>query len=147
MKILKCVILLATSIALVGCSTMRVDPGGHHSWYKARISQTQRTGARVIIDYECDSACLILLSSGAGLRISKNAKFGVHETRFVIPETNYWDSTSRRCESCTEELKTLIPKCAVKLFETRHAFDRPEITFFTDEEVLKNCPEIQEYMA
>lgn len=146
MNILKYV-LLATSITLVGCATMRVDPGGHHGWYKTQISRTQRTGEKVIIDYECDSACLILLSSGTGLRVSKTAIFGVHETRFMLPGTDYLDSTSRRCESCTEELKTLIPKCAVKLFESKHAFDHPNLTYFRGEEVLRSCPEIKEYAA
>jgi len=146
MNILKC-ILIAAILTIFGCATMRVDPGGHFSGYVERITRTQQTKEMVIIDYECDSACLILLSSGPGLRISKHSRFGVHEARFVVPGTNYWDDTSRRTELGTNYLKSQIPECAVKLFETKHAFDRPDLTYFTGAQVLKACPEIQEYIA
>ncbi len=143
MNIKKCAII-AAFVALAGCTTVRVDPGGQMTGYVEKITQTQKTGEKVVIDYECDSACLILLSSGSGLQISKDATFGVHETRFVIPGTSYWDKTSIRSETGTKMLQSRIPACAVKLFESKNAFDHPTLTYFKGEEVLKACPEIQE---
>lgn len=140
--------ILAFSIALTSCATIpRADLGGRMKEYAEKVKQIQKTGERVVIDYECDSACLIKLSSGSGLRVSKIAKFGVHETRFVLPEDGYFDPASRRSEDGTEHFKTLLPECAVKLFESKHAFDRPTLIYFSGEEVLKSCPQIKEYVS
>lgn len=135
--------ILTLFIALAGCATMKVDIGGRLTSYKQSVARTQKTGELVIIDYECNSSCIILLSSGKGLRISKDAKFGVHEVRFSLTPEGYWEPTSKRCNSCTEYEKTLVPECSAKLFEK--AWDKPDITYFTGEEVLKVCPQIEEY--
>jgi hypothetical protein len=146
MNIKKLMLPLVLTLAISGCATMKVDPGGHLEGYVKFSSLAKKESSLVVIDYECDSACLILLSSGSGLRVSKNAKFGVHEVRFVVPEKSYLDPTSKRCNSCTEYEKTLIPKCAVKLFDSRNGWDSPNLTYFTGAEVLEACPGvIQEY--
>ncbi len=147
MKTLKYAIL-AVLFLFISCKPpQEIDPGGRWREYMDRVASTQKTGASVLIDYECDSACLILLSSGPGLRISKDAKFGVHETRYVLPHSEYLDNTSKRSEVGTKLFKTLLPECAVKLFEAKHAFDFPHPTYFSGEEVLKACPQIKEYIA
>lgn len=140
--------ILAVLFLFVSCKPpQQADPGGRWRGYMDRVASTQKTGASVLIDYECDSSCLILLSSGPGLRISKDAKFGVHETRYVLPHSEYLDNTSKRSEVGTKLFKTLLPECTVKLFETKHAFDFPYPTYFSGEEVLKACPQIKEYIA
>jgi hypothetical protein len=136
--------ILALCIALAGCATIKVDSGGRLTEYKQSVARTQKTGELVIIDYECNSSCIILLSSGKGLRISKNAKFGVHEVRFSLTPEGYWEPTSKRCNSCTEYEKTLVPECATKLFN--NAWNNPNLTYFSGEEVLKACTQIEEYI-
>ncbi|MCX6736444.1 MAG: hypothetical protein NTZ13_05170 [Candidatus Parcubacteria bacterium] len=104
--------ILAVLFLFVSCKPpQQADPGGRWRGYMDRVASTQKTGASVLIDYECDSSCLILLSSGPGLRISKDAKFGVHETRYVLPHSEYLDNTSKRSEVGTKLFKTLLPEC------------------------------------
>ena len=139
-------IILVLFIIIAGCATTKVDPGGHLGGYIKFATLAKKESTPVVIDYECDSACIILLSSGDGLRISKDAKFGVHEVRFVVPGRDYLDPSSKRCNSCTEYEKTLVPECAVRLFESKNGWGSPKLTYFSGEEVLKACPQIQEYI-
>lgn len=139
-KIIKYTLFVST-IFFFGCVN-RVDNGGVIWDYQKAVIDARNTGAKVEIDYECNSACLIKLSSGSGLCVSKNAKFEVHEPRYAPGYLSYDEGI--RIEEYVNRVKELIPACAVKLFDSKGAFDRPKLTPFSGEEVLKSCPEIKE---
>ena len=140
-------------IILMGCATTRIDYGGNLGEYLTLVKLARRTEQKVIIDYECYSACVLWLSVGPDLRVSKKALFGVHEARktsfringILTPPISY--EFAKRSEDMTKFYRSRIPECAVRLFDSEHAFDSGEITTFTGEEVLKACPEIKEYIA
>lgn len=141
-------LFLVLFFTLTGCATSSVsdkpyvDGGGRNGDYIRSITRTKATRERVAIDYECDSACLIKLSSGAGLCVAKSASFGVHETRFTPPGVSY--ENGMKCKWCTERLRSFVPRCAIELFDSRHAFETENLTYFSGEEVLKACPQIPE---
>lgn len=142
MKILQYVSLVLITISVMSCTNQFVDNGGIVYDYQKITIVARNTGAKVKIDYECNSACLIKLSSGSGLCVSKNAKFGVHEPRVTPGDLSY--DQGRRVERYVNLFKELLPKCAVNLFETRDAFSSSKLTYFSGKEVLKSCPEIKE---
>jgi hypothetical protein len=149
-------LLAALFIALAGCATTQVghdgtsyaqqtkqepvsqaDHGGILGLYIYHVKLARELKAKVVIDYTCESACVTKLSSGPGLRVSKDARFGVHEARRTDGGKDY--QHAERFERMTTYYKKWIPECAVKLFESRHAFDQGEITTFTGAEVLEAC--------
>jgi hypothetical protein len=132
--------ILIAFITLSGFTVIsKIDGGG--TW--DRYIETAAKKELVVIDYVCISACNLLLASPK-LQVSKYAEFGVHETRWVEFGKSYL--TGKRSEKKTNEFKTKLPTCAVKLFESKHAFDKGQPTYFTGEEVLKACPQIQEFI-
>jgi hypothetical protein len=136
------VLLFFTSCA---ASKAFVDEGGYIGSYIDLVEKVKQTGEPLVIDYDCYSSCIIKLSAGDSLRVSKKARFGVHEARNVMPGRSYFDPTSRRSEMATMFLRANVPDCAVRLFNSKKAFSRGEITFFSGEEVLNACPQIKEF--
>ncbi|MCK9351590.1 MAG: hypothetical protein WCT49_00765 [Candidatus Paceibacterota bacterium] len=122
-----------------------VDEGGYIGVYIDLVENIKKTGEPLIIDYDCYSSCIIKLSAGNSLRVSKKARFGVHEARNIMPGRSYFDPTSRRNEMATMFLRANVPECAVRLFNSKKAFNKGEITFFGGEEILRACPQIKEF--
>lgn len=135
-------LVVTISMGLTACATPYVDNGGRVSDYKKTMIEARKNGTKVVIDYECNSACLIKLSSGDGLCVSTKAKFGVHESRVCQEGVPYDQGT--RDEERVNFFKSLLPDCAVTLFESKDAFGSPKLTYFSGKEVLKSCPEIKE---
>ncbi len=136
-------LFLILFFTLFGCAAAPyVDYGGRNGDYIRAVLRARETGERVAITYECDSACIIKLSSGRGLCVSKKASFGVHETRFTPSDVSY--ENGMKCKWCTERLRSFVPRCALKLFDSRRAFDKSDFTYFSGAEVLESCPEISE---
>jgi hypothetical protein len=133
--------IFISALFCAGC-VKHVDEGGVVGVYYQETASARNAGIKVVLDYDCRSACLIRLSSGPGLCVSKDAIFGVHEPHFAPGNLDY--SQGVRVEKLVNAFKQLLPSCAVKLFDRKHAFDRPKLTYFSGEEVLKNCPEIKE---
>jgi len=140
-------ILFFILFLFAGCAAHKafIDEGGYTDSYVQMVEKVKQTGELLVIDYDCYSSCIIKLSAGDSLRVSKAARFGVHEARNVMPGKSYFDPTSRRNEMATMFLRANIPACADRLFRSKKAFNKGEITFFSGEEVLNACPEIKEY--
>jgi hypothetical protein len=131
-----------------GCTARNafVDEGGYIELYTALVENVKKTGELLVIDYDCYSSCIIKLSAGDSLRVSKHARFGVHEARNVMEGRSYFDRTSRRNEMSTMFLRANVPACALRLFDSKKAFRSGKIIFFSGKEVLRACPHIKEFV-
>jgi hypothetical protein len=136
------VLLIFTSCA---AQKAFVDEGGYTGVYINLVENVKKTGEPLVINYDCYSSCIIKLSAGDSLRVSKKARFGVHEVRDVMEGRSYFDPTSKRNEMATMYLRASVPACVLRLFDSKKAFNKGDITFFTGEEVLQSCPQIKEF--
>lgn len=134
--------VVITILGFAAYAAPYADNGGRVFNYTKPTLEAKKNGTKVVIDYECNSACLIKLSSGDGLCVSKKAKFGVHEPHFAPGNLDYDQGV--RVEKFVRYFKNLLPLCAVNLFNSKNAFNHPWLTYFTGKEVLKSCPKIKE---
>lgn len=77
-----------TVSSVLGCSgdpcVVRNNPGGNLVEFKAAARQIKRTGRRVVIDGQCDSACAVLADMArSNVCVTPRAKFGFHQGYIV----------------------------------------------------------------
>jgi len=138
-------ILFFVFVGSLSAAGLPVDHGGFLPPYIYAALYAKTLGLSVNIIGVCESACVAKLASGTGLRIAKDAIFAVHEVRTVYMGGNTPPSYEKgvRSEEITERFANFLPKCARDLFDSRHAFDGPELVRFTGQEVLDACPELK----
>ena len=105
----------------------------------AAAIEAQVDGAPVEIRGACYSACALKLASGRGVCVARDAVIGVHEVR-EASQADYGDGA--RSDQFTGFFEDMLPRCAERLFASRHAFDSGDLVTFSGQDILAACPQI-----
>jgi hypothetical protein len=125
-------------LSLPGCEPY--DPGGDPKLAITNALAAQRTGAPTPIRGSCYSSCVAKLASGRGVCVAPSAHLGVHEVRRAKTP---WDYANGVADPLwTGFFEGVLPQCAQRLFDSRHAFDSGTLIVFSGEEVLAACPQV-----